>query len=190
MKISIVTPVLNDVRIQRAIHLVASQEHGHQIELVIVDAGSTDGTLDAIKEYGSTISVLITEPDKGIYDGMNKGIAASTGDVVGILNADDRYSDSCVVEDIAAAFEDTEVDACFGNLSYVTDSGRHVRYWKSGPHRRWKWYFGWMPPHPTFFVRRQVYDRFGSFDLQFKIAADYELMLRLMLIHRINARYT
>ena len=189
MKISIVTPVLNDVRVQRAIGSVASQEHSHQIELVVVDAGSTDGTLDAIREYGSVVSALISEPDKGIYDGMSKGIAASTGDVVAILNADDRYSDSSVVEDVAAAFEDAEVDACFGNLSYVSDSGRHVRYWKSGPHRRWKWYLGWMPPHPTFFVRRQVYDRFGSFDLQFKIASDYELMLRLMLIHRINAIY-
>ena len=189
MNISVVTPVFNDIRVRCAIGSVASQEHGHHIELVVVDAGSTDGTLDAIKEYGSRISVLISEPDEGIYDGMNKGIAASTGDVVGILNADDRYSDSSVIEDVAAAFEDPGVEACFGNLAYVTDSGRHVRYWKSGPHRRWKWYLGWMPPHPTFFVRRRVYDRFGRFDLRFRIAADYELMLRLMLIHRINAIY-
>ena len=189
MKISVITTVFNDTRVGRALDSVYAQIHEHQVESIVVDAASTDGTLDVLEERGDRISVLISEPDNGIFDGMNKGITRASGDVVGILNADDRYTDDRVIQEVTRAFEDPDVEGCYGNLAYVTDSGQTIRYWKSGPHRPWKWHLGWMPPHPTFFVRRQLYEELGQFDLQFPIAADYELMLRLMLKNRINAVY-
>ena len=190
MKISIITPVFNDLRVSRAIDSALAQQHAHELELVVVDAGSTDGTLDLLAQYRDRISVLLSEPDQGIYHGMNKGIHHATGEIIGILNADDRYSDPLVLRDVANAFgHDESVDACYGDLVYINQSGRIVRYWKAGCARRAKWRLGWMPPHPTFFVRRRIYQRYGVFDLRYPIAADYELMLRLIRKHRINLAY-
>ena len=189
MKISIVTPVYNDPRVSRALDSILAQRHDHELELVVVDAGSTDGTMEILATYRDRISTLISEPDDGIYDGMNKGIHRATGDVVGILNADDRYADNLVLHDVIEAFEDNETDACYGNLVYVNEDDKVARYWKSGSPSAAKWYWGWMPPHPTFFVRRSVYDRHGVFDLGYPIAADYELMLRLFFKQGINVKY-
>ena len=189
MKISIITPVFNDRRVGRALDSILAQRHEHELELIVVDAGSTDGTLDILAGYADRISTLISEPDDGIYDGMNKGIRHATGDVVGILNADDRYADSHALRDVLATFGDESADACYGNLVYVNDEDEVVRYWKSGAPSVAKWYRGWMPPHPTFFVRRRVYERHGVFDLEFPIAADYELMLRLLLKERVQVKY-
>ena len=189
MKISIVTPVFNDHRVGRALESVLSQRHDHELELVVVDAGSTDGTLDILNRYADSVSTLISEPDKGIFDGMNKGVRRATGDVVGILNADDRYADEFVLRDVMDALSDENVDACYGNLVYVNDKDEVTRYWKSGEYRASKWRWGWMPPHPTFFVRRSLYERYGAFDLEFPIAADYEFMLRLFLKRRIRVKY-
>ena len=187
MKTSIVVPVLNDVRVGRALNSVLSQQHEHELELIVIDAGSTDGTLEMLERYRERIAVLVSEPDRGIYDGMNKGIALATGDVVGILNADDRYSDPLVLRDVMDALNRQEVDACYGDLVYTNEAGEVVRYWRSEDNGRWR--LGWMPPHPTFFVRRRVYERYGAFDLRYPISADYELMLRLMLRHRIEIKY-
>lgn len=189
MKISIITPVFNDPRVSRALDSILAQRHDHELELVVVDAGSTDGTMEILATYSDRISTLISEPDDGIYDGMNKGIRRATGDVVGILNADDRYADNLVLHDVMEAFEDNETDACYGDLVYVDEDDKVARYWKSGSPSVAKWYWGWMPPHPTFFVRRSVYDRHGLFDLGYPIAADYELMLRLFLKQGINVKY-
>ena len=191
MKISIVLPVFNDVRIERALESILSQQHRHELETIVIDAASTDGTLEVLERYRDRISVLISEPDEGIYDGMNKGIRHATGEVVGILNADDQYRDPLVIRDVAEVFsEDEEVDACYGDLVYINETDRVIRYWKAGDYRKAKWFLGWMPPpHPTFFVRQRVYERYGAFDLQYPIAADYELMLRLMLVHEINVKY-
>ena len=142
-----------------------------------------------LERYRGRLAALVSEPDRGIYDAMNKGIARATGEVIGILNADDRYADPFVLRDVARAFEDPNVEACYGDLVYVDERGKVVRYWRSGPHKRWKWFLGWMPPHPTFFVRRSVYQRYGTFDLRFPIAADYELMLRLLFKHRVRTAY-
>ncbi len=189
MKISIVTSVFNDHRVERALESVLSQRHEHELEMIVVDAGSTDGTLAILNRYADSLSALISEPDDGIYDGMNKGIRRATGDVVGILNADDRYADEFVLRDVMEAFSDESVDACYGDLVYVNDNDEVTRYWKSGDYRAAKWRWGWMPPHPTFFVRRRVYESYGAFDLGFPIAADYEFMLRLFLKHRIRVEY-
>lgn len=190
MKISIVTPVFNDLRVARALDSILSQRHGHELEAIVIDAGSSDGTLEALERYRSRLDVLVSEPDRGIYDGMNKGIARATGDVIGILNADDRYADIHVLRDLLNAFQrHPEVQVCYGNMVYLDDEGRATRYWKSGNHRRFKWRLGWRPPHPAFFVRRSVYQRYGLFDLGFPIASDYELQLRLLMKHRVPCLY-
>ncbi len=189
-RISIVVPVFNDVRVGRALESILSQQHGHEMEIIVVNAGSTHETLEVLERYLDKISVFINEPDEGIYDGMNKGIRRATGEVVGILNADDRYNDPLVLRDVADAFgRDQDVDACYGDQIYTNEAGKTVRYWKAGDSRKAKWRLGWMPPHPTFFVRRRVYERYGAFDLRYPIAADYELMLRLMLKHNIDVKY-
>ena len=189
MKISIITPVFNDPRVSCALDSILAQRHEHELDLVVVDAASTDGTMEILATYSDRISTLISEPDDGIYDGMNKGLRRATGDIVGILNADDRYADNLVLHDVIEVFEDNETDACYGDLVYVDEDDKVARYWKSGSPSVAKWYWGWMPPHPTFFVRRSVYDTHGVFDLGYPIAADYELMLRLFLKQGINVKY-
>lgn len=189
MKVSIITPVFNDIRLGRALDSILSQQHDHEVETVVVDAASTDGTQAVLAEYRSRITTLVSEPDDGIYDGMNKGIGIATGEVVGILNADDRYLDPFVIRDVVNAFAHEDTDACYGDIVYTDESGRVVRYWKTGNYKRRKWYLGWMPPHPTFFVRKRVYERYGALDLRYPIAADYELMLRLIFKAGISVRY-
>lgn len=193
MKVSIVTPVFNFPQVGRALDSVFRQqlapEHGHELETVVIDAGSTDGTLEALEPYRPRLDVLISEPDRGIFDGMNKGIQHATGEVVGILNSDDQYSDPFVLRDVLAEFQRPETAVCYGDIVYVDDAGRVTRYWKSGRNRRLKWHFGWMPPHPAFFVRRRVYEEYGLFNPEFRIAGDYELELRLLCKHRVEAAY-
>ncbi len=189
MKLSIVTPVYNDPRVGRALDSILSQQHNEELELIVIDGGSTDDTLEVLDAYRKHVNVFVSEPDDGIYDGMNKGIARATGEVIGILNADDRYQDHLVLRDVTTVFQDPKIDACYGDLVYVDGKERIVRYWKSGPYRPAKFYLGWMPPHPTFFVRKQVYDRYGAFDTRFPIAADYELVLRLILKDKIAVNY-
>lgn len=187
MRFSVVTPVLNDVRVGRAIDSVLAQRYDPQPELIVVDGSSTDGTLDVLDKRREKIDVLVSEPDRGLYDAMNKGVRRAGGDVVAILNADDQYADPFVLRDAASLLE--EADACYGDIVYTNRAGKVVRYWKAGRCMKTKWYLGWMPPHPSFFVRRRVYERHGAFDLRYPVGADYELMLRF--IHRvgIDVRY-
>ena len=193
MKISVVLPVYNDRRVGRALNSILSQRHDHDLELIVVDAGSTDGTLDIIQSYRDRIAVLISEPDAGIFDGINKGISMASGtsdDVVHFLSADDQYGDAFVFRDVMAAFQgDESIDACYGDQVYTNEAGKVVRYWKAGKYRRAKLYYGWLPPHMTFFVRRRVYEHYGMFDLRYPIAADQDFMLRLLLKHRIRVEY-
>ena len=193
MKISVVLPVFNDVRVGRAVDSILSQQHDHDLELVVVDAASTDGTMAVLERYRDHISVLISEPDDGIFDGINKGIGKTTGaphDVVHFLSADDQYSDRFVIRDVMDSFvAHKEIDACYGDQIYKNESGKLVRYWKAGKYRRSKLYLGWLPPHMTLFVRKRVYERYGMFDLQYPIAADQDFMLRLFFKHGIDANY-
>ncbi len=187
MKVSIVTPVYNDPRVGRALDSILGQRMDHELETIVVDAASRDGTLDVLERYRDRIDVLISEPDRGIYDGMNKGIGRATGDVIGILNADDRYCDDSVLRDVTNALAETGADLCYGNIVYVNGNDQRRRVWNSGPPGDLRWRLGWMPPHPAFFARKHVYERHGAFNTEFRISADYELMLRLMVRHRIGA---
>lgn len=190
MKISIITPVFNEPRVGRALDSVLGQRHGHELETILIDGGSNQETRDILAHYRQRLSVVVSEPDAGPYDGMNKGIDRATGDVIGILNADDRYGDDAVLADVMDVFQrEPGVQVCYGDIAYLDDHGKFVRYWKSGPHRQFKWWLGWRPPHPAFFARRQVYERYGLFDLDFAIASDYEMQLRLLLKHGVRSAY-
>lgn len=137
------------------------------------------------------MSKIVSERDNGIYDAMNKGIRKASGDVIGILNADDIYANDRVIEKVADMFTQNKVDSCYGDLQYVDKKNPDniVRYWKSSEYREGLFYKGWMPPHPTFFVKREVYEKYGYFNTDFKIAADYELMLRFIEKYKISTCY-
>ena len=188
--ISIITAVRNGAgTIRNCIQSVSGQSYPS--EHIIVDGGSTDETPAIIGEFRSAVARHISEPDQGIYDAMNKGIRLAAGDVIGILNADDIYAHSGVLAEVARVFEDKQVDACYGDLNYVdsTDTSRIVRSWRSGAFTQKSFYRGWMPPHPTFFVRGKIYEKYGDFKLDMGSAADYELMLRFLLRYRIPTVY-
>lgn len=190
IKISIVTVSYNSAAtIEDAILSVARQSYPH-VEHVVIDGASADGTLDIISRHRDKFSRMISEPDGGIYDAMNKGIRLATGDVVGFLNADDVYSDPNVLGEVAKAFEDSTVDACYGDLVYMDGSLRRVvRYWKSQPYRDGLFEKGWMPAHPTFFARRKVFDQCGSFDTAFRLQSDFDLTMRFLSIYKIKSVY-
>ena len=182
LKVSIVTVCYNAAdTIEDTIKSVSAQTHPN-IEYIIVDGGSTDGTLDIIKRYRPRIAVLISEPDKGLYDAMNKGFKIATGDIIGIINADDVLADENVVATVMERMETSGADVCWGDLVYVGRDNltKTVRYWKSSEYDEGKFEMGWHPPHPTFYARREMYERCGYFNLGFTIAADYELMLRFV----------
>lgn len=190
MKISIITPVYNEPRIKRALDSICRQQCSCEIEIIVVDAGSSDKTPDVLELYEDQIDILVSEPDGGIYDGMNKGIERATGDVIGILNADDAYADEDVLYSVMNVFmKNSEIDACYGDVIFLDDNANLKRYWKSSSHRRFKWYLGWRPPHPSFFLRRSVYELYGCFNLDFPIAGDYEFQLRLLLKYGIRCLY-
>lgn len=190
MKISIITSVYNNQQtIQDAIESVLSQTYSN-IEYIIVDGGSTDGTVEIIRSYGDRITKFVTEPDKGIYDGLNKGIKMATGDVVAFLHSDDIYASNDILVKIRESFWSDDIDGVYGDLVYTpkNDTSKVLRYWKSQPFEMKMLKFGWMPAHPTLFLKHSVYKQFGEFDLTFRIAADYDFMLRV-LKSGINVNY-
>ena len=191
MKVSIITAVYNNKEfIEDCIRSVLNQTY-KDIEHIIIDGGSTDGTLEVIKKYDNKISKIVSEPDNGIYDAMNKGIKLATGDLIGILNSDDMYASTDVIKNVVDEIQDKNADCCWGDLVYVDrfDANKIVRYWKSTSYKKGKFRTGWMPPHPTFFVRREVYKKFGNFNVKFRISADYEIMLRFLEKYRIESCY-
>jgi len=190
-KISIITVVRNNkIMVENAIKAVLNQKYP-AIEYIIVDGGSTDGTVDIIKSFGSRISKFVSEKDNGIYDAMNKGIAMSTGDVVAFLNADDLYVSDSTVQKVADAMIKAGADSCYGDIFYVdkNDTNKVVRHWKSRPFKKGLFKYGIYPPHPGFFVKKSVLDKYGYFNTKFRISADYELILRLLEKHGVSTCY-
>ena len=191
MKISVVTVCFNSAKtIADTLQSVCQQTY-QDFEHIVVDGGSKDGTQAIVLAKGIPDTKFISEPDQGIYYAMNKGIAMATGDVVGFINADDFYASSDILDLVAKVFEDLSIDACYGDLCYVNAEkvDEIVRYWRSTPFQAGLFSQGWCPPHPTFFVRRGVYERFGRFDLSYKIAADVELMMRFLEVHHVRSKH-
>lgn len=187
--ISIITTVLNNKNtIESAIKSVLGQSY-RNIEYIIIDGGSTNGTVEIVNKYKDKIAKFISEPDQGIYDGMNKGIKMAIGDIIGLLNADDFYASNEVIERVVETFKKENIDCLWGDLVYIDrkNTKRAIRYWKSSEYKEGKFKKGWMPPHPTFFVKKWVYKKYGLFNLDFPISADYELMLRFLEKYKIKS---
>jgi glycosyltransferase len=180
MKISIITAVLNrEDTIGGALDSLQEQTYG-DFEHLIQDGGSTDGTLDEVRRRADERSSIVSEPDSGIYDAINKGIARATGDVIGLLHSDDVFGSNEVLAKVCQALSDSSVQGVYGDLVYVStsDLSRVIRHWRSEAYDRGKLSKGWMPPHPTLFLRREVFDRWGVYDTNYEIAADYDAILR------------
>lgn len=191
MKFSIITVSFNSSdTIAETVNSVSGQSHP-DTEYLVIDGASSDGTLKILDSLKDKIDILISEADKGIYHAMNKGIERAGGDVIGILNSDDIYADELVLRDVAKLFENPETNAVYADLVYVEriDTNKVKRKWISGNYSPGDFRKGWMPPHPTFFVRKSVYDNYGTFSLDFTSAADYELMLRFIHKHQIKIDY-
>jgi glycosyltransferase len=191
MKISVITAVRNNcTTISNALESVLTQDHP-DTEVIVIDGASTDGTLEIIQRYLRHIDQMVSEPDRGIYDALNKGIRLATGEAIGFLHADDRYANHRVLSRIAASFADPRIDACYGDILYVRrdDPSRVVRHWRAGPFHPGLLARGWMPPHVAFYARRSVYLRLGGFDLGYKIAGDYDCLLRFLGAGRITCAY-
>lgn len=181
MRISIITVSYNSAAtIKDTLQCINSQEHD-DVEHIIVDGNSTDGTTAIISGFAH-VNKFISEPDSGLYDAMNKGMKMATGDIIGILNSDDIYTDDSILKKVAAAFTDPDVHCIYGDLQYVHQHNfkKVIRTWKAGKFSHKNFLYGWMPPHPTFFVRKEVYDKAGLFNTDLKSAADYEMMLRIL----------
>ena len=191
LKISIITVVLNSAStIKDTIESIISQNYKN-IEYIVIDGGSTDGTIEIVQAYEKHIAYFSSEIDSGIYDAMNKGIIAATGDVIGILNSDDFYPNSFVLNNIAESFKKHDCDAVYGDLVYVKENNisKVTRYWKSGKYSISKIKNGWMLPHPTFFVKRSIYEKYGLYNTDLSSAADYEMILRLLYKNKLNVIY-
>jgi glycosyltransferase len=190
MKITIITATYNSgATVRDTLKSIAAQSHP-DIEHLVIDGLSRDNTLDIVKEFPH-VARVVSGKDDGIYDAMNKGLMLATGEVIGILNSDDFYTSEKVLEKVAAAFEDSSVEAVYGDLQYVKqdDVNTVTRTWKAGKYKKGQFHFGWMPPHPTFFVRSNLYRKAGLFNTSLRSSADYELMLRMLVKYHANVCY-
>ncbi|MFD2288806.1 glycosyltransferase [Pedobacter petrophilus] len=191
MKISIITVVYNgEAYLKECIESVINQSY-QNMEYIIVDGDSTDGTLSIIEEYQTHVHQLISEPDQGLYDAINKGIAMASGEIVGILNADDMLADQNVIEQIAKSFvQDSSIDAVYGDLNYIHPINHKIlRAWKSKQAGKKEIARGWMPAHPTLYIRKQLFGKYGNYALNLGTAADYDLILRYFYQHQLKAYY-
>ena len=195
LRITVITVTYNsEATVAETMDSVLAQIYPN-IEYIVVDGGSTDKTIDIIRQYEPCFQGRmrwISEPDQGIYDAMNKGIAMASGQVIGMLNADDFYSANNILDQVAKAFTaEKDLDGVYGDIHFVhpDDLSKTVRYYSSKSFTRAKMKFGFMPAHPSFYVKKEVYDRFGKFNIQYKIAADFESLLRYIYIHRIKTQY-
>lgn len=191
LTISVITVSFNSkLTISDTIKSVITQSHSG-IEYILIDGGSSDGTMEIVELYGNKISKVISESDQGIYDAINKGIRVSTGDIIGILNSDDYLTDSNVIQRIADAFEDNDIDAVYGDVQFIDTlkPGRISRYYSSKKFDINKFKYGYMPAHPSLYARRDLFEKYGYYKTDYRIAADYELLIRFMYGHRIKCHY-
>ncbi|AFH93111.1 glycosyltransferase [Providencia stuartii MRSN 2154] len=191
MKVSIITATYNSSNtIIDTLKSLENQSYPN-IEYIVVDGASKDNTLEIVKKYSTKISKIISEPDKGIYDALNKGIDASTGDIIGFLHSDDIFAYSNAIEDLVNTLINEQSHAIYADLEYVSkeNTSNVVRRWVSGNYKHSNLKKGWMPPHPTFFMKRNLYKQYGSFDLNFKISADYDSLLRYLWLNNISVSY-
>lgn len=191
MKVSIITVAYNSAdTIEDCMASVLSQDYPN-IEYLVIDGKSTDETLEIVQRYQDSIQKVVSEPDDGIYHAMNKGLELCSGDVVGFLNSDDIYADSKVITQVVEQLKSSGADSCYGDLVYVdrTDTNKVRRKWVSRDYNRKNFLKGWMPPHPTFFLKRVHYQQYGGFNLDFRTSSDYELMLRMLFKHELSATY-
>ena len=191
MKVSIITVVYNNNKtISDAIESVINQSYKN-IEYIVIDGGSTDGTVDVVKDYGSRIDKFISEPDNGIYDAMNKGVRLATGDVIGFINSDDLLNSEDCIECIVKRFVESGADIVYGDKVYVASNNisKQLRYWKAGVFARNNYKKGWMTPHLSTYIKKDLYVKYGDFRSDFKIAADYELMFRFIYKHKVKVCY-
>jgi glycosyltransferase involved in cell wall biosynthesis len=189
IKISLITATYNaGAHIGRCIESVIAQNYPH-LEYIIIDGGSTDNTLQIVDQYKDHITTIISEPDKGIYDALNKGIAIATGNIIGILNADDLFADDDILTTIGNAFEANDPDILYGDLDYVKSNATIIRKWRTKAYTKGIYNWGWMPPHPTFYCKKELFESLGNYSLEYGTAADYELMLRFMHPDKLKVVY-
>ena len=190
MKISIVTICYNaETYLEEALNSFFSQDYENK-ELVIIDGGSTDKTLEILSKYKSQFGYFVSEKDNGLYDALNKGVKNSSGEIVGILHADDLLAFPQVLSDVAKQLAISGADSLYADLNYVKLDGKTIhRNWVSGNYKNGKFGKGWMPPHPTFFAKRELFQNLGNYNTDFKQAADYELMLRFLHKHQVSVTY-
>ena len=191
MKVSIITVCLNSSEtIENTIKSILSQDY-NDIEYIVIDGGSQDSTLEVLARYENQITKLVSEPDKGIYNAMNKGIKLTTGHIVGFLNADDFYASETIISQVVTSIQQNNYGAVYGDILYVdqTDINKVVRYWQAGKYTKGAFRSGWVIPHPTFFCKKRFFEEFGYFNEDFQVAADFELMLRFIEKHQIKVGY-
>lgn len=191
MKVSIVTVAYNaQATIAETLASVRNQTHS-DVEHIVVDGASTDGTLAVVKAQKISLGAIISEPDSGIYDAMNKGIAAAKGDVIGLLNADDVYAHNDVLSQVVTIHRDKAVDACYANLDFVSshNSEKVRRVWRSRPFKPGLCFSGWMPAHPTLFLSRAAYQQVGLYDTRLKYQSDLEFCARAFEVHKIRSHF-
>lgn len=192
MKVSIITATYNSsAHIADCVESVNNQTY-NDIEHIIIDGASKDNTLDIIKSIPNRVVKIVSEPDKGIYDAMNKGIKAATGDLIGILNSDDFFANPDVISEIAKEFQDdASLEGVYTNLYYVNQDNPNqiIRHWVSNSFKKGSFFKGWHPPHPTLYLRKEVYEKYGLFNLDFSLSADFELMLRFFEKDKIKTKY-
>ncbi len=191
MKISIITPTFNSKNtIEENINSILFQTH-HDWEQIIIDNESSDNTVNLVKKYNNNKIRIICEKDKGIFDAINKGISNSQGEIISVLHSDDFFSDKNTLTNVINSFQTSEVDVVYGNLVYVKKSNRDkiFRYWQSNNFTKGLFYLGWSPPHPSFFVKKKIYEKFGNYRIEFGNSSDFELMFRLLEKNQVSSKY-